>query len=171
MVTAAQALSTGDLATGYRVEGGFDELIDAVGSLRPHWHDFLRAIAALDPATLALRMEQLNVRVRETGIAHDIYADPASTAQPWRVDLVPLIVAPEEWRRLERALLQRARLFAKLLADLYGPQRLLASGAIPHQLVFSDRRSCGRAMASIPPAARSSSLPPTWHEARMAAGA
>ena len=25
-----------------------------------------------------------------------------------------------------------------MLADLYGPQRLLASGAIPHQLVFSD---------------------------------
>ena len=138
MVTAAQAISTGGLATGYHAEGGFDELTDAAGSVRPHWNDFLRAITALDPSTRSLRMEQLNARVRETGIAHDIYADPASTSQPWRVDLVPLIVAPEEWRRLERALLQRARLFAKLLADLYGPQRLLASGAIPHQLVFTD---------------------------------
>ena len=51
---------------------------------------------------------------------------------------MPLIIAPEEWRGLERALIQRARLFEGILADLYGPQRLLASGAIPHQLVFSD---------------------------------
>ena len=43
----------------------------------------------LDPATRAQRIEQLNTRVRETGIAHDLFADPASTAQPWRVDLVP----------------------------------------------------------------------------------
>ena len=83
-------------------------------------------------------MEQLNARVRETGIAYDLFSDPASTAQPWRVDLVPLILGAEEWRELERALIQRARLFEAILADLYGPQQLLASGAIPHQLVFSD---------------------------------
>src|SRR6516164_1962373 len=32
MVTAAQALSTGELATGYHAEGGFDELTDAVAA-------------------------------------------------------------------------------------------------------------------------------------------
>ena len=76
--------------------------------------------------------------MRETGIAYDLFSDPASTVQPWRVDLVPLIFSPEEWRELERGLIQRARLFEAMLADLYGPQRLLATGAIPHQLVFSD---------------------------------
>src|SRR5262249_23460920 len=117
---------------------GFDEMVDSTRAMKPHWEPLLNELAGLAPATRSLRMEQLNARVRETGIAHDLFADPSNTAQPWRVDLLPLIVSPEEWRRLECVLIQRARLFEGVLADLYGPQQLLASGAIPHQLVFSD---------------------------------
>jgi uncharacterized circularly permuted ATP-grasp superfamily protein/uncharacterized alpha-E superfamily protein len=117
---------------------GFDELVESSGAVKPHWAPLLRELGALAPETRALRMEQINARVRETGIAHDLFADPASTVQPWRIDLVPLIIPAHEWRWLERALVQRARLFESILADLYGPRRLLESGAIPHQLVFSD---------------------------------
>ncbi len=135
----AQTLGNGDLAQAYQPPAaGFDELMDRSGAVRPHWATLLRELSRLDQAKRSLRMEQLNARVRETGIAHDLFADPASVTQPWRVDLVPLVVAPSEWRFLERALVQRARLFEAILADLYGPQRLPASGAVPHQLVFSD---------------------------------
>jgi uncharacterized circularly permuted ATP-grasp superfamily protein/uncharacterized alpha-E superfamily protein len=135
----ATELRRGDLAKGYRVAtGGFDELAESSGAFRPHWDPLLRSLEALDPANRARRMEQLNARVRETGIAYDLFSDPTRTTQPWRVDLVPLIIPANEWQGLERALIQRARLFAGVLADLYGPQQLLASGAIPHQLVFSD---------------------------------
>ena len=141
MVGSARAaeFGNGDLTRGYTASvRGFDELMARSGAINSHWEPLLQALGALNPATRLLRMEQLNARVRETGIAHDLFADPASTAQPWRVDLVPLIIAPDEWHALERALVQRARLFEAVLADLYGPQRLLASGTIPHQLVFSD---------------------------------
>jgi uncharacterized circularly permuted ATP-grasp superfamily protein/uncharacterized alpha-E superfamily protein len=117
---------------------GFDELRDGSGALRPHWHTFRNAFAALDPFERAQRMERLNHRVRETGIAHDLFADPNTTTPPWRIDLVPLIIPPAAWQELERALLQRARLFEAILADVYGPQQLLRSGAIPPQLVFND---------------------------------
>ena len=135
----AETFANGDLTGGYPAPvAGFDELIERTGTIKPHWAPLLQELAALSPATRLLRTEQLNARVRETGIAHDLFADPTSTAQPWRIDLVPLVVAPQEWQFLERALIQRARLFESILADLYGPQRLLASGAIPHQLLFSD---------------------------------
>ena len=130
---------------------GFDELVDSAGVIRSHWEPLLRELDALAPDTRALRMEQLNAKVRETGIAYDLFADPAATDQPWRIDLVPLILPAEEWRWLERALIQRARLFESILADLYGPQRLLESGAIPHQLVFSDP-SCLRPCRNLRPA-------------------
>lgn len=135
----AAEFSSGGLTRGYQAAaGGFDEFVDSSGVPRPHWEPFLQALGELDPTTLLLRMEQLNSRVRETGIAYDLFSDPASAIQPWRVDLVPLIIGAEEWQGLERALLQRAQLFEAVLADLYGPQHLLASGTIPHQLVFSD---------------------------------
>ena len=135
----AAEFPSGGLTRGYQAApGGFDEFVDGSGALRPHWEPLLGALGELDPATLFLRMEQLNSRVRETGIAYDLFSDPARATQPWRVDLVPLILGAEEWHGLERALLQRAQLFEAILADLYGPQHLLTSGAIPHQLVFSD---------------------------------
>jgi uncharacterized circularly permuted ATP-grasp superfamily protein/uncharacterized alpha-E superfamily protein len=135
----AHALSASDLMRGYAAQAsGFDELIDGSGAVRPHWQPFLQALEAIDPAMRHVRMEQLNARVRETGIAHDLFSDPSRVVQPWRVDMVPLLIAPGEWQALERALVQRARLFEAILRDLYGPQRLLASGAVPHELVFSD---------------------------------
>ena len=135
----AAEFPSGGLTRGYQAApGGFDEFVDASGALRPHWEPLLGALGDLDPATLFLRMEQLNSRVRETGIAYDLFSDPARATQPWRVDLVPLILGAEEWHGLERALLQRAQLFEAILADLYGSQHLLTSGAIPHQLVISD---------------------------------
>ena len=82
-----------DLTRGYQAaSGGFDELVDSLG--RPAAALGTAAAGARGdstPATRALRMEQLNARVRETGIAYDLFSDPASTTQPWRVDLVPLI--------------------------------------------------------------------------------
>ena len=139
MSARAETLTKGDLTSSYRPDSGrFDELASTPDASTGHWHRLFQAINALDADTRFRRMEQLNTRVRETGIAHDLFSDPATTAQPWRVDLIPLLIPPAEWRVLERTLLQRARLFEAVLADLYADQQLLANGAIPHQLVFSD---------------------------------
>lgn len=135
----AQSPAGRDLLIGYASSlGGYDELMAPDGSVRPQWISFLDACANLDATARRTRMERLNTRVRETGIAYDLFADPSSTVQPWRVDFFPLLIAPEEWRHLELALLQRARLFERILADLYGPQGLLADGTVPHELIFSD---------------------------------
>ena len=43
---------------------------------------------------------------------------------------------PAEWKAIEAAIIQRATLFNPILADLYGPQRLLREGLLPAELVF-----------------------------------
>jgi uncharacterized circularly permuted ATP-grasp superfamily protein/uncharacterized alpha-E superfamily protein len=118
--------------------GGYDELMDARGEVRPHWEAFLAALADLPPAERTQRAERLNSRVREMGIAHDIFADPTSPGKRWEVDLVPLILSNGEWHALEAALIQRARLLNTVLADVYGEQKLLRQGLIPPALLFSD---------------------------------
>lgn len=128
-----------ELMARYARPTQFDELVDDAGNIRPHWKPLIGELERLDKATLDARIEILNARVRETGIAHDVFSDPSSTVQPWRVDFVPLLITEQEWRAIERAMAQRARLFEAILADLYGDQTLLKSAAIPHELVFSDR--------------------------------
>jgi len=119
-------------------DSGFDELVDANGAVRPHWQAFLAALAELPSAEQVQRAEHLNRRVREMGIAHDIFADPTSPGKRWEVDFVPLIFSSADWHALEAALVQRARLLNAILADTYGDQQLLRDGLIPPALIFSD---------------------------------
>lgn len=124
----------------YRAHGvhDFDEAIDQAGQVRPHWRALLSDLASLPADQIASRSDRLHRRVRETGIDFDIFAHPNQPTQKWQLDLVPLLISPSEWRWLEKALNQRARLMDALLQDIYGQQRLLRDGMIPPELVFSD---------------------------------
>ncbi len=116
----------------------YDEFLGPDGKPRPHWHAWLSAIGNIPALDRASRATRLDRRVRETGIAYDIYADPSKPSQRWHLDLTPVIFSASEWHWLERALTQRARLFDAILNDVYGPQRLMRSGHVPPELVFSD---------------------------------
>src|SRR5574343_663998 len=56
--------------------------------------------------------------------------------RPWALDPLPLIIPPEEWAEISAAVAQRAALLNAMLADLYGPQTLLAESLLPPALVY-----------------------------------
>src|SRR5262249_10183184 len=65
--------------------------------------------------------------------------DPEGMDRQWGLDLVPMIITGAEWARLEAGLVQRARLFNLILADLYGgSQRLLRDAFLPPELVYAN---------------------------------
>ena len=83
--------------TARRTAGGYDELLDAgrracgrAGSRLLDGLDALDPSAELDAHATA----RINRRVRETGIAYDMFADPTESAQPWQLDLVPIVFSP-----------------------------------------------------------------------------
>ena len=63
---------------------------------------------------------------------------PGERAVNWRCDPIPLPLSAAEFAALEAGLAQRARLMELILADLYGPQTLLAEGLIPPDLVYGN---------------------------------
>ncbi|WP_409561416.1 circularly permuted type 2 ATP-grasp protein [Hyphomicrobium sp. MC8b] len=142
MTTAAamKAEPLFNLLSAYRRQevSGFDELLEDGGAIREHWRPLLDGLAQLTDAERELRSARLARRVRETGIAYDIFADPNTSAQRWSLDLLPVVISAGEWRGLERALIQRARLFDAILNDVYGDQNLVRQGLIPAELLFSD---------------------------------
>jgi uncharacterized circularly permuted ATP-grasp superfamily protein/uncharacterized alpha-E superfamily protein len=113
-----------------------DELLAADGAQRPHWQPFLRALQALGVTQLTRRWEDAKQMLRENGVTYNVYGDPRSIDRPWQLDPVPLLISPAEANILEGGLVQRARLLDAILADIYGPQRLLREGLIPAELVF-----------------------------------
>jgi uncharacterized circularly permuted ATP-grasp superfamily protein/uncharacterized alpha-E superfamily protein len=116
--------------------GSHDEMRGPNGETRPHWQAFVQTLGGLGLGELTRRWEEAKQLIRENGVTYDIYSDPRGLDRPWELDPVPLLVAPAEGEALERALVQRARLLEAILADLYGPQRLLRDGLVPADLVF-----------------------------------
>ena len=116
--------------------GGFDEMLAADGTVRPAWRAFLDGLAAMGRAGREAAAESTRRALRESGIAFNVYADPDDRRHAWRLDLLPVLLTEEEWQRLERGLVQRARLLDRTLADLYGPRSLLRDGTLPAALVL-----------------------------------
>jgi len=115
-----------------------DEMLEADGSLRPHWRMFVSMIDDLGSEELTRRWEQARRLIRENGITHNVYGDPNGLERPWSLDLVPLLIPAPEFRDVGDALTQRARLLDMLLRDLYGKGETLSRGLLPPELVYAN---------------------------------
>jgi uncharacterized circularly permuted ATP-grasp superfamily protein/uncharacterized alpha-E superfamily protein len=138
MTVAASKLSVSSVAADYASSGPHDELRVADGSLAAQWQPVIAHLDSLNELQRLERVDRINRGVRETGIAHDVFADPARNLQPWRLDLMPLVFSAQAWAEVEAAVIQRSRLMEALLADIYGGQSTLQRGIIPAELIFSD---------------------------------
>jgi uncharacterized circularly permuted ATP-grasp superfamily protein/uncharacterized alpha-E superfamily protein len=76
--------------------------------------------------------------LRRAGVTYNVYGDQRGRDRPWQLDPVPLLISAQESASLRDGLVQRAQLLEAIVADLYGPQRLLAEGVLPPELVLAN---------------------------------
>ena len=123
--------------SGYAAEAGrYDELLATDGKVRTHWEPLVSRLLGEGADTTRRSVELARRLVVENGVTYNVYADPQGRDRPWALDPLPLLVSGSEWRQIEAGVLQRASLLNSLLADLYGPQELIADGSIPPELIF-----------------------------------
>lgn len=118
---------------------GYDEAFLSAGQPRPHWQEVVRLLDTFGPAELGRRWTQARQMLYEHGVTFNPDSDSQHLDHPWELDAIPFVLAAAEWRTIETALLQRARLLNALLADVYGPQTLLQAGVLPPELVFAQQ--------------------------------
>src|ERR1700752_4194721 len=127
-----ETAANGCLASYSAEPGRYDELLDAAGEPRPQWRALIDRIAGPDARGSARRALDLTRRlIIENGVTYNVYADPQGTDRPWGLDPLPLVLTAAECLGLSAGDPAGAQLLDALLADLYGPQRLLAEGVVP----------------------------------------
>jgi uncharacterized circularly permuted ATP-grasp superfamily protein/uncharacterized alpha-E superfamily protein len=130
---------TADLyQTPLRFGATYDELSADGVTPRPHWAHLMNSLRAIGPEDLKRRCERAERSIRENGITYNIYSDPLGVNRPWKIDIVPLLLAADEWRYIEAGIIQRAQLLNLLLKDLYGPQHLVMQGHFPAALLYAN---------------------------------
>ncbi|MEO5822357.1 MAG: circularly permuted type 2 ATP-grasp protein [Vicinamibacteraceae bacterium] len=123
----------------YAPEGrALDEMVAARGAIHPHGAGLVGALEALGPAEMSARLEAARRTIRDHDVTYNVYDDPLGMDRPWQLDIVPHVIAPAAWSRLEAGLAQRARLLDLVLADLYDGQRLVRDRLLPSALVYAN---------------------------------
>ena len=115
--------------------GSFDELVAEDG--RPRHATLADALSHVALVELTDRQRFAEQQLREKGITFAVYGHEAGTEKVWPFDIVPRVIAIEEWRAVEAGLKQRIRALNLFLDDIYGPQKILRDGVVPRELVLT----------------------------------
>ena len=122
--------------SGYRpLPGVPDELVDATGALRPLWRPLIDQLQALGDDELTRALGRADQYLRDSGVFYRQYGAGQSVERPWPLAHLPVLIHESDWTALSAALIQRADVLEALMADLYGPNRLVAEGHLPPALV------------------------------------
>lgn len=129
------------------------EPVDAApaASLAPDWSRFFNFLGGDGFDDLNHRSANLQRQIRDNGVTYNVYADANGPQRPWSLDLFPLILSAQDWAQIAVGVQQRARLLERVMADVYGPQQLLALGLLPAALV-QGHPGYLRAMHGVQPA-------------------
>ena len=117
----------------------YDEMLDGDGTLRTHWRTFIDGLTSMGDEGRAHAVEIAARMLHDNDVTYVAQGANDEIGRQWRLDMLPLLIAPAEWHALEAGLVQRARLLNMIVADLYGPQQLLKSRSVPPALVFGNR--------------------------------
>ena len=132
--------AAGGLHSRYRtLWGGVDEMLDADDSLRPAWRRFVRMLDAMSANELAARFARAHQYMRDTGVHYRAYDTKGGARErEWPLSPLPVLIDAEEWRGIGAGLVQRAEALERIVADLYGPQQLVADGLLPPELIAAN---------------------------------
>ena len=116
----------------------FDEVFEDDGSPRPHTEALAATLAEIGPESLLAAGRRRDAIFTQQGITFDAKSEDGSVRdRPFPLDLVPRIIAAEEWTHIKRGLAQRIRALNHFVDDVYHGREIVHEGLVPWSLVVS----------------------------------
>jgi uncharacterized circularly permuted ATP-grasp superfamily protein len=99
--------------------------------VRPPYRVIDEWLRSTDAAVFASKREEADLIFRRVGITFNVYGDHAGTERLIPFDIIPRVLAADEWRRLETGLIQRVKALNMFLHDIYHTQEVVRAGVVP----------------------------------------
>jgi uncharacterized circularly permuted ATP-grasp superfamily protein len=123
--------------SSYDTQGFFDEMFEENGKPRPHAGLLLETVESLSEGHLLRYKHAAERLLLQMGITFNVYGDTAGTERIFPFDLIPRIIAADEWDHIERGLKQRVHALNCFIDDIYHDRKILKNGVIPSEVVLS----------------------------------
>jgi uncharacterized circularly permuted ATP-grasp superfamily protein len=133
--------------------GFFDELFEGAGSPRPPAAALTGVLAELGRDRLRSAAERRDAIFVQQGITFDSAGPDGgpSRDRPFPLDLIPRIIAADEWAVIKRGLAQRVRALNRFVEDCYHAQEIIKDRIVPWQLVVTRSNFARQAHGIRPP--------------------
>ncbi|MBF2028013.1 MAG: circularly permuted type 2 ATP-grasp protein [Oscillatoriales cyanobacterium C42_A2020_001] len=115
----------------------FDELFVTQGEPRAEAIPLINRINSLGMSEVLRRQQAAQIALFKLGVTFNVYSDNQGTERILPFDIIPRIVAADDWDLLEKGLKQRIHALNLFLSDIYSDQKILTDGVIPAEIVFS----------------------------------
>lgn len=114
---------------------GFDELIESSGNTRSFASNLTSWFNDLSDEELGNRQHAAQLAIAQMGITFTVYSDKGNIDREWPLDIVPRVIAANEWREIEKGLKQRLQALNMFIHDLYNEQNILKDNVVPRHLI------------------------------------
>jgi len=133
----AQLPGDGALQIQAQSLGGLSQV--QVQGVREHYRTFADWLGRQPPEMMRSRREEAEMIFRKVGITFAVYGakdeDGAGTERLIPFDLIPRIIPADEWRRMEKGLVQRVTALNRFIHDVYHGQEIVKAGIVPLEQV------------------------------------
>jgi uncharacterized circularly permuted ATP-grasp superfamily protein len=114
----------------------YDEMYAPDGSVRESYRSYADWLNTTPKDVITQKRADADIAFHRVGITFAVYGEDAGKERLIPFDIVPRIIAAQEWQRMSDGLRQRVRALNAFLHDIYHDQEILKSGRIPADKVL-----------------------------------
>ena len=123
----------------YDVGDFYDEMLEPNGVPRVATSHLALNLETISHAELTARQTAADQALIRSGITFNVYSDNRGVEKTLPFDLIPRIMAGQEWQQLEEGLKQRITALNLFINDLDHEQQILKDGVIPSEVILSSK--------------------------------
>ena len=135
----------------YETRGFYDEMFLDEGWPRPAASLLAGRLKMLSDGELQRRQKAADLALLNMGITFNVYGHEAGTEKIWPFDLVPRIIAEQEWKYIDAGLRQRIKALNLFIDDIYHEQKIVKDGIFPEYMVTSSKSYLPQCQGLNPP--------------------
>lgn len=132
-------------------EKPFDEMLERGVAPRGPYKAYYEWFQGENLKHLRRKSADAEAFFRRIGITFNVYGQDEADERLIPFDIVPRIIAADEWARLERGIEQRVRAINAFLHDIYHRQEILRAGRVPRDIIAGNEAFLPEMIGVDPP--------------------
>jgi len=122
----------------YKTESHYDEYFEDKRIPRPAMAPFIRRIDRLSKKEILRRKSAAESALLQAGVTFTVYGEQKRQIDRiFPFDIIPRIIAPDDWDIIERGLKQRIYALNQFIDDIYNEKKIIKDKVIPEKIVMS----------------------------------